>query len=202
MHIDANRSFLLDCGEDTTGQLMRFYGDKTSWMVEMTKIKAVFISHSHTDHHMGFYRLLDARRTAFDALGQPYEKLFVCYPTNLNTFFEAYETMLANHDFSQHVCLIDNDTLVRESFSAPSRKIEQLHLALNVRCVETVPVAHAAKSSGIVLELKSGLKLVYSGDCRPTTRLIERGHDCHLLIHEATYEDEPASAAHALKNKQ
>ncbi len=84
----------------------------------------------------------------------------------------------------------------------PTREIEQMHLALNVRSVESVPVVHVAKSSGFVVELLNGVKVVYSGDCRPTRMLIERGRDCHMLIHEATYGDEPTSAALALNLNQ
>ena len=41
---------LFDVGEDTAGQIRRFYGDKADEI--FCKLKAIFISHRHVDHHM------------------------------------------------------------------------------------------------------------------------------------------------------
>jgi ribonuclease BN (tRNA processing enzyme) len=44
-------SVLLDCGENTYGQLYRHYGkEKTAEM--LSNLRAVFLSHLHADHHM------------------------------------------------------------------------------------------------------------------------------------------------------
>lgn len=42
---------LLDVGEGTIGQIYRFYGAETDNIVK--KIKAIYISHLHADHHIG-----------------------------------------------------------------------------------------------------------------------------------------------------
>lgn len=42
---------LLDAGEGTCGQLHRFYGSETYDIIK--KLKAVYISHLHADHHIG-----------------------------------------------------------------------------------------------------------------------------------------------------
>ena len=44
-------SMLFDCGEGTYGQLYRHYGDYFSNRV-LLRLKAVFISHIHADHHL------------------------------------------------------------------------------------------------------------------------------------------------------
>lgn len=47
---------LLDVGEGTVGQIVRFYGDDTAHIFR--KLKAVYISHLHADHHIGRFFLL------------------------------------------------------------------------------------------------------------------------------------------------
>lgn len=46
---------------------------------------------------------------------------------------------------------------------------------------------------------KRGWKLVYSGDTRPSARLVELGHGATVLIHEATFSD--CKADEALKKR-
>ena len=47
---------------------------------------------------------------------------------------------------------------------------------------------------------KTGLKISYSGDCRPSPYFAAIGRDSHLLIHEATFEDEMRGEALAKKH--
>ena len=44
-------SMLLDCGENTLGQLYRHFGS-TNIVGILEKLRAVFISHLHADHHL------------------------------------------------------------------------------------------------------------------------------------------------------
>lgn len=41
---------ILDCGEGTSGQLYRHYGNEAGHVLRT--LKAVFVSHLHADHHM------------------------------------------------------------------------------------------------------------------------------------------------------
>lgn len=59
----------------------------------------------------------------------------------------------------------------------------------------SVSVQHCSSSFGCVMELQSGKKVVYSGDCRPSQSLVKAGLNCDLLIHEATFADELAGDA-------
>lgn len=43
---------LLDVGEGTLGQIYRFYGDESDDVIR--KLKAIYISHLHADHHIGY----------------------------------------------------------------------------------------------------------------------------------------------------
>lgn len=61
VHINENSCMLLDCGEGTYSQLCRFYGnDKIPGI--LNKLKAIYISHLHADHHLGLFDLLQKRR--------------------------------------------------------------------------------------------------------------------------------------------
>lgn len=48
---------------------------------------------------------------------------------------------------------------------------------------------------GIVIKFHDGFQLSYSGDCRPSTALIDAGKNSDLLIHEATFEDDKLGEA-------
>lgn len=43
---------MLDCGEGTAGQVVRFFGPERAARIFAT-LRAVYISHLHADHHIG-----------------------------------------------------------------------------------------------------------------------------------------------------
>lgn len=61
LYFSESYAILLDCGEGTVNQIRHFYGNK--WIEIIEKIKIVFISHFHGDHHQGLYGLLDAKNS-------------------------------------------------------------------------------------------------------------------------------------------
>lgn len=65
IQIPGHGNILLDCGENTWGQLTRSFGDDLShstgaWQV-LRDIKCIFLSHMHGDHHMGLSKILMMR---------------------------------------------------------------------------------------------------------------------------------------------
>ncbi len=55
-----------------------------------------------------------------------------------------------------------------------------------VSCIG-VPVQHCRDAFGVVLHLRCGIKLVYSGDTRPCDALVLAGFGAALLIHEVCH---------------
>jgi ribonuclease BN (tRNA processing enzyme) len=50
-------AYLMDCGEDTIGQIHRIFGYDGADKIVFAKLKLIFISHLHADHHLGFISL-------------------------------------------------------------------------------------------------------------------------------------------------
>lgn len=99
----------MDCGEGTFGQLYRLYGKDTKHL--LGKIKAVFISHLHIDHHGGLIELLRMRK---EYLRSDREPLFLlCPKADLKSWLFFYDNEVdAIHD---DLYFIDNENLVRFS---------------------------------------------------------------------------------------
>ena len=60
---------------------------------------------------------------------------------------------------------------------------------LGFESIQTCYVNHCSEATGIALTHQDGWKICYSGDTAPCHRLVEIGHHCDILIHEATLED-------------
>ncbi len=181
-------------------QFVRFYGEEDH-LRQLVKVKAVFITHLHADHHVGTYTFINKRKKAFEKLGLKYEKLFLCAPPNLFSYFKMVDGV-CNSDiesdslFLSAVNLIDNqwlnqsDTIYNEN-ELISQRIESLKSSLDLSQILTVPVLHIEHSMALVLvQNGTNFKLAYSGDCKPTSEFIKLGKKCDLLIHEATYNDD------------
>lgn len=68
-------SMLLDCGEGTYEQLVRLFGrDKIDEI--MLNLKAIYVSHLHADHHLGFIGIIKGRRRAIENLLESKNHLF------------------------------------------------------------------------------------------------------------------------------
>lgn len=68
LHISKTSCILLDCGEGTWGQIVRFYGQSKALEV-LKHLKGIYVSHLHADHHIGLIGLLRERQKHhFDAL--------------------------------------------------------------------------------------------------------------------------------------
>jgi len=66
--------------------------------------------------------------------------------------------------------------------------------------IKRVPVPHCWRSYGTELELTSGLRIAYSGDCRPSSAFAQACRGAHLLVHECTFGDDKQDHARAKKH--
>lgn len=98
-------------------------------------------------------------------------------------------------------------TMVSSAF----KECKQLFETLGIVELINVPVIHCIQANGLVLTIRktaytvvsveeeaedpSLLKIVYSGDTRPSEMLILWGQDAHILLHEATFEDDKCMEA-------
>ncbi|XP_067043243.1 zinc phosphodiesterase ELAC protein 2-like isoform X1 [Acropora muricata] len=181
IHMSDTASMLFDCGEGTYGQLYRHYGEYFSNRV-LLRLKAVFISHIHADHHLGLIRILQKREILL-----PDERLLIIGPENIGKWLHEYDTMCEDISYR----FVDSSDLVVHR----DGDYWNVYGHLQAQEILTVPVDHCTEAYGLVLKHQHGWKIVYSGDTRPCPELIEAGKDADLLIHEATLEDELKSEA-------
>lgn len=96
IQIDENNYALLDCGEGTLSQLVRFYGKEKVDDV-LRKLRFIFVSHLHADHHLGLIQILNYRRKLTD------EKAFLIAPAQISPWLTFYnysiEEIFSTFDF-------------------------------------------------------------------------------------------------------
>ncbi len=98
--------FLVDCGEGTQAQLMR-YG------INPMKINAVFITHLHGDHFFGLYGLVSTlgllgRRTPLPVFApRPLREVLECHFRHFDTQL-PYEVQVNEVDATKHECIYEN----------------------------------------------------------------------------------------------
>ncbi|XP_076234305.1 ribonuclease Z isoform X2 [Calliopsis andreniformis] len=180
LRIDKDSSILMDCGEGTIGQMTKFYGNSELDNV-LRSIQAIYISHMHTDHHIGLIGVLQRRKKCTD------EKLFLIGPHELEQWLNFYD--LNYEPISNLYTFVSNYDLYLHNHKITKSFETVLCTLLNIKDINTVFVRHCKHSYGIAIILKDDKKIVYSGDTMPSENLINLGKDCDLLIHEATMED-------------
>lgn len=100
------QSILIDCGEGTCAQIHRRYGESTTNVIE--RIKAVFVSHLHYDHHGGLVELMRMRQKYLPSNRPPL--LVLCPKADLKSWLYFYDKAIdAIHD---DLYFVDNDSLV------------------------------------------------------------------------------------------
>ncbi|CAG4979541.1 unnamed protein product [Colias eurytheme] len=191
LQIDEQRSMLLDCGEGTFGQLVRFYGPKRVNAFLRT-LKAIYISHLHADHHIGLIGVLQARREALDEVSdsetEPAQPLYLMAPGQIVTWLSKYDQQFES--IRGEFTLIPNQNLTEAKQSTTGDMTSAILASLGIDRLVTCYVSHCPNAFGVAVQVGDGHKVTYSGDTIPCDELVKIGQNSTLLIHEATMEDE------------
>ncbi|THH10213.1 hypothetical protein EW146_g8446 [Bondarzewia mesenterica] len=218
VQIPGRGNMLLDAGEGTWGQLVRFFGTDESqidnvWDV-LRNLKCIYISHAHADHHAGLAKILAMRKTLNPAPTEPLY-LVALYPIHLylREQTEVEDLGLSDSPVSTNgVIPILNDVLSAKSRTTYDSGIANQHgwkdplnsrLAgealcdfLGLQSLSTVEVKHRTRAFGLIMTSRDGWRIVYSGDTMPCHNLVQAGDGATLLIHEATMGDDQQDMAH------
>jgi len=188
-----DNALLLDVGEGTIGQLLRAkqhqeHRGESNLSEIITKIKAVWISHPHADHHLGILRLLEERKKL---LGDK-DPLVLIGPPNILGFLRDYE--LAVPELADSYLFLDCRTIstkdnVRGRFPPNEAALNRLKEDLGITSSKAIPVAHCAHSYAVIFYGTSFGSIAYSGDCRPSRNFAREAYNADILIHEATFAD-------------
>lgn len=185
-------SFILDCGEDSYGQLCRYYGPEEVKNV-LKRLKLIYVSHHHADHQVGLISILEQRRKLTS------EPIILLLPPNIDTVLKYHDENFTNLDDSYEI--FHTKFMCSSKFNEtrePSIKFvkQDLFDKLNnfLYDLEIVPVQHCINACAVVMRFKinhpemENFTLSYSGDARPSAQFARAGRGSDLLIHEATFD--------------
>ncbi|KAB5523002.1 beta-lactamase-like protein [Coniochaeta sp. 2T2.1] len=195
-------SYLLDCGENSLGQLRRMYGYAGADEV-LRDLKAIWISHSHADHHLGTISVLKrfSEVVPLSPSNHPEEqqKVAVIAHPYYHRFLAEY-AQLEPIGLDTHAFLISSEPGAAPPSPANgfSKEVKNpmddpaILSPFGLSRIAMCAVDHCDDARAVAFTLTSGLKIAYSGDCRPSRAFASDavGGDAHLLIHEATLDDE------------
>lgn len=208
--------FLLDCGEGTQRQMMRF-GVGFS-------VREIFISHLHADHYLGLPGLL---RT-MSLQGREDELVVWGGAGTEPTLRAAIELGGDRLQFPVAVREIPPDEAVRyDGFQVRAFPVEHTLQSIGLALVEddrlgrfdvelarrlgvpegpefgmlhrggdvVLPSGAVVKAADVVGPTRPGRTVVFSGDTRPCAATVDAARGADLLVHEATFSDEDLGRA-------
>lgn len=161
----ADGNLLLDCGEGTLKQLYSCFGKEHGRAV-LRNIQNIFISHLHPDHFVGLFSVLTE---IFEANGNT--RINVIGPSALELHLRLYSKCYPELDYNY----LNAKMGLLDPF---------VHQGL---CVKTIPVNHVRECYGVKISTERNKSIVYSGDTKPCSKLINEGRNTDFLIHEATF---------------
>jgi ribonuclease Z len=194
--------YLFDCGENTLGQLKRFYNEEALKEV-LKNLRMIWISHLHADHHLGTLSLLNSVKSAHQGplRGPPFaliaDEAMIDFVRDMDGG-GIPATAVNMH----HLVCRAGQPLRRKLRNGQLPELEDDYLsgALHIRDLQTTWVSHCAGAQAVSIEFLNGFKISYSGDCRPSKKFAVIGRDSDVLIHEATFEDGLEGDAKAKKH--
>lgn len=187
-------NYLFDCGENTIGQMTRLFGDELPEILR--DLKGIWISHLHADHHLGTASVIRAwnEETSKSA---PEAKLFVSSHIHMLDWLREYAE-IENYGFER--LKTSPFKLVHRQICTPRIFTEEETAMFGIARIDACFVQHCFGALATVFTFPSGLKIAYSGDCRPSDEFVQIGKGATLLIHESTFDDDLQGDAIAKKH--
>ncbi|ORY27828.1 hypothetical protein LY90DRAFT_513307 [Neocallimastix californiae] len=202
-----NGNILLDAGEGTFGQISRHFGPEKTLHDILPRIKMIFVSHIHADHHLGMMNLLSVMASLHRTSDNP---LYIIAPEKFNIWLEEY-SVIQDIGLNTFIKVVPSYLLFNKFIDKYTSYSEILDY-LNMSNIETIPVMHVRGACAIVFDFKDcslehvssssssssskhnakpkPIRIAYSGDCRPNREFIRAGMGADVLIHESTFESE------------
>ena len=209
---------MFDCGEGTQRQMIKA-------RVGLNRKMKVFITHMHGDHVLGLPGIIQTmsllgRDKPLQIYGPNGIKAFIEAIINTIKFWlgfpiEIYEiegegTVCEEEEYE--VCAVWAEHSIPSLAYAlvekprPGRFHPERAMALGIprgplwsklqRGMEiTLPNGRIVKPEEVLGPPRPGRKIVYTGDTRPSDRIVELARNADVLIHEATFGDEMADRA-------
>ncbi|KAI3633662.1 hypothetical protein MIR68_008609 [Amoeboaphelidium protococcarum] len=189
-----DEAMMLDCGEGTYGQLLRLMGADSLADFLTRKLRLLFISHMHADHQMGIIRLLqeyNALRSLIKSKEQRvHNPLHIVGPSMLFQFLKLYSKADQSLVMDDYIKFIDAQTLLEDRDATSDPNLMSLYKNFDITairasiadhcpeaygiCVDTNTLIDADDDSVTTAEQKKLVSIVYSGDSRPCSHLVER----------------------------
>ncbi|TVY27755.1 Ribonuclease Z [Lachnellula hyalina] len=190
-------TYLLDCGENTLGQLKRVYGEGLPEVLR--DLKAIWISHLHADHHLGTAAVIKAwaAETALHDLTKN-NKLRVVSHGGMTAWLEEYSEVEDYGYGRVETLMVGRSNWKFWDFNHHFKPQEVKETGIS--SIQACPVEHCHGAAAVVINFSNGFKLAYSGDCRPSENFVRIGQGATLLVHEATFDDELQGDAMAKKH--
>ncbi|NBR37220.1 MAG: MBL fold metallo-hydrolase [Chitinophagales bacterium] len=179
INVDGQK-FLVDCGEGTQLQLMRY-------KIKYSRISHIFISHLHGDHYFGLIGLINS----FGLLNRQ-QDLFVFGPPPLKKILELQLQVASTRlPFSLHIkeisgpgMLLETDEIEVSCF-ATDHRITCYGFSFCEKTVSRKRLAAYGKPR----------RYAYCADTRYTESLLPHITQYDLIYHEATYLDDQREKA-------
>lgn len=180
-------NYLLDCGEGILGQLHRSFGNDELGPV-LANLKCIVVSHIHGDHVLGIISVIKAWYQQMLADGNHGSKLAISCSARIKLIVEEISQAedFGFHRLSFPNC-VSNGSVDNNVMEARGSQVE--NGAFGLTSIKRINVNHCHQSCGTQLELTSGLRIAWSGDCRPSKEFADACRGAHLLVHEATFDD-------------